>query len=364
MTILDRYILKGFLTMLVLSVIVLGTMFLVISIVDSLDWMMARGNVPFDLILRYYLALLPYAMYMMVPLNALFSALITLGMMSQRNEITVIKAGGISIYRLATPIFLCAVVLSGLMYWFGDSVVPAANGKVHELDQIMFHNRTKEDFRTARIWYVSERIGEPPWIYRIVKISPENDSLEGFTLFKLDESFKAEKMIHAATAEYRNGSWILYNAIVNEYPQDAPVLVGMHDSLDISLPETAGDFMVLKHKPGEMTVNQLRAHIERVHRYGIDSKDFEVELESRRSLPVASIIMVILGIPFALRGVRDQGLAKGILAAVVIGFAYYIFTAEALSLGRNGTFSPAVAAWVSNVIFGLVGVILFTGTRS
>ena len=93
-------------------------------------------------------------------------------------------------------------------------------------------------------------------------------------------------------------------------------------------------------------------------------REFLVELESRRSLPLSPLILMLIALSFAIRPVESKGLARGIFITVVICFAYYFFTAEALSFGRNGTLSPVIASWIANGIFGLIGVILFSAIRS
>ncbi len=364
MSILDRYLLKSFFAILILGSVVMAALFLVISVVDSLTWMMAQQDIPLRLIIEYYVSMLPYAMYMTTPLGALFAILITLGFMSRRNEITAVKAGGISLLRLSMPLIISSVGLCGVMYWFGDTVVPGANRKVHKLDRVMFHGGKIKNNLKTKVWYVSERNASPPSIYRIMGISPEEQKLEGFTIFELDERFLSQRMIQAESAEYKYGYWLLNKVTIHEFsPADEPK-VQQTESLKLELPETAQDFLVLHREPDEMNIKRLKAHIEKIHNYGLDTKEFFVELESRRSLPMAPLILVLIAIPFAIRPGGSGGLSRSIFVAVVIGFAYYFFMAEALSLGRNGTFTPLLAAWVSNAIFSLVGLILFSAIRS
>jgi lipopolysaccharide export system permease protein len=79
-------------------------------------------------------------------------------------------------------------------------------------------------------------------------------------------------------------------------------------------------------------------------------------MHAKLALPFGAFVMVVLGIPFALKTGRSSGVAMGIGAGVAIGFAYFIINAAVQSYGRSGVLPPFVAAWGANVIFVLSGI--------
>jgi lipopolysaccharide export system permease protein len=83
-------------------------------------------------------------------------------------------------------------------------------------------------------------------------------------------------------------------------------------------------------------------------------------MHAKLSFPLVSIIMAILGVPFAIRHGRSGGVAAGIFLAVVIAVIYWIVLAMGLALGHSGALSPILAAWGSHVLFGSAGVYMLS----
>jgi len=79
-------------------------------------------------------------------------------------------------------------------------------------------------------------------------------------------------------------------------------------------------------------------------------------MHTKLSAPFAAFVMVILGIPFALRSSRSGGMALGIGTSIGIGFAYFVVNAVLLSYGRSNVLPPFVAAWGANFLFALSGI--------
>jgi len=88
-----------------------------------------------------------------------------------------------------------------------------------------------------------------------------------------------------------------------------------------------------------------------------------VDMYAKISYAFITVIMALLGIPFALRTGRSGGMAFGITLSIVLGFVYWIFFAFCVSLGKSGALPPVLAAWTANITFGILGLYLFLHVR-
>ncbi|MCP4714140.1 MAG: LptF/LptG family permease, partial [Deltaproteobacteria bacterium] len=113
----------------------------------------------------------------------------------------------------------------------------------------------------------------------------------------------------------------------------------------------------------EMSFSEIRAFIKQIRREGYSSTSYEVDLHAKLSYPFISVVMAILGIPFALRTGRHGGMAMGIATSICIGFLYWTFYAFCLSLGKGGSLSPFLSAWIANVTFLFLGLYMFLHVR-
>ena len=101
-----------------------------------------------------------------------------------------------------------------------------------------------------------------------------------------------------------------------------------------------------------MGFRELRAYTAKLKKEGYDTTKYKVDMWGKLSFPLVSLIMALLGIPFAIRHGRSGGVAAGIGMAVIIGVVYWIVLALALAMGHSGALHPIIAAWGSHLLFG------------
>lgn len=80
------------------------------------------------------------------------------------------------------------------------------------------------------------------------------------------------------------------------------------------------------------------------------------------SVPFSGLIFVLLGVPLGLQ-IKKGSKATGIIISIVLVFVYYLFVSTARSLGNGGMLDPALAAWLPNIIFAILGIIIIFGAE-
>lgn len=361
MKVMDRYVLRSFLGIFIGSLLAVSFLFTVISVLDSINFLMSEEGATVAGVIRYYLLQLPQTLYMSAPVSSLISAMITLGGLNQSHELMALRAAGVSLFRVATPIVLAAMIISGGAFALGNTLVPVGNRYFLSEKQAL---KGEEPDPGESVWYVSESRGQNPIILNIEKVDRQTGKLSGVTMFRTGPGLALLEEITAAQAFYVEGKgWKLIGAETRTFHgHDVPVISRATETM-VALSDTPEDMLRVQRAPEEMTLTELADQIERVHRYGLRETAFRVERQSRFAIPLAAVILVLAGIPLAIRPVRSAGLAWGILGAIIVGFIYFVVIAEFISLGKGGMISPWIAAWSANIIFGVIGAAQFAKLR-
>ena len=111
----------------------------------------------------------------------------------------------------------------------------------------------------------------------------------------------------------------------------------------------------------EFSFQQLRAHIANLQRKGLDTTEYQVDLQLKGAVQAATLVMTLLGIALAIPGAGQFTLPTALGFALMGGFGYWIVLALTVSLGHSGALSPLIAAWSANCATLLLGVFLLLG---
>ena len=93
------------------------------------------NKVPSKIVLEYYIYTLPYFISIGLPMAMLVSTIFTIGLLLKRNELTAMKAAGVSLYRIATPIIILSIIISIAGFYFDNSLVTFGNKKFKEIEK-------------------------------------------------------------------------------------------------------------------------------------------------------------------------------------------------------------------------------------
>ncbi len=170
--------------------------------------------------------------------------------------------------------------------------------------------------------------------------------------------------IDAETAKYQNGRWTLIHPVLKDFRQSSGYEAKTAQTMDINLNLKLDDLRVLDNNADNLSFKKLRAYAENLQNGGYKAYRYLTMMHAKLASPVSAFVMVILGVPFALRSSRSGGIALGIGASIGIGFAYFVVNAVLLSYGRSGVLPPLVAAWGANFLFVLGGIWLAMSVRN
>jgi len=357
MKIIDLYILTRFFKLMLFIILAGIAIFLAVDLIENLDKFIDR-EVEWRIIIEYYLYYIPYIIYLILPVSVLLTTLFALGSMAGANEITAMKASGISINRILVVLGIIGLLMSAGTLGFGETVVPFFNKQRmdiqrHEVKKIPKSSATRRGRiylldGPNRIVFIGHFNGETRASYSVQIQTTAGNALTS----RVD----AKRMV------YSKDHWIVYDAVKRSFKGDSVIVenIPAFDWRDLNfLPD---DLMKIQSLPEEMNYWELKEYVEKLVSSGADARRWRVDLSSKLATPFAVFIIVIFGVPIAVKK-RRSGLMVGFGIALLAAFLYFGATNSAKMLGYKGLVGPLIAAWAGHILFGAVGIISVAAAR-
>jgi lipopolysaccharide export system permease protein len=213
-------------------------------------------------------------------------------------------------------------------------------------------------FRNFKIWYRSDRR-----IFNIQLLDQKKKALEGFTLYEFDDQFRCVQRIDAKEVRWVDGKWRFYEGTMREFDESGSIQMTSFEEMDFPMNEDWESFQKSGWGSDEMSYAELRTYIREIQASGYDATRYLVALYSKLSYPLLNVIMVLIGIPFALKTGRSGGVALSIGVSVMIGSIYVILFIVFISFGKSGILPPILACWIPTLLFGLAGIFTLMSIR-
>lgn len=359
MNILDRYCAKEFLKFLAIIIVSFVSLYLIIDFFEKIRMFLSNRASIYQMV-SFFLCSIPMIIWQILPASVLMAALIAFGSLARHSEIIAMKACGISLYRTAAPIIVIAALICGLAFIISEFVTPYTNQKANYIRLVNIQKQAAAGtFRENQIWYRGKE-----GIYNFKLFDGRTKSLQGITIYYVDNKLHLIKRVDAEKGEWREGKWIFYNVITTSFtPGTFPELQALPYQV-MPLPEHPDNFLGIQKDAENMGYRELRRYISDIKSEGYDATSYIVDLHGKLAFPLVNVIMAIIGLASALRSDSRGSQAQGLAAGIIIGFSYWIVFAFTVSLGRAGVLSPLLAAWSANIIFGLAAGLLFLRVRT
>jgi LPS export ABC transporter permease LptF/LPS export ABC transporter permease LptG len=357
---LDRYVARMFSLVFFLVVLSGVSLFIIFDLSETIDEIL-KNKVPNGLVLNYYKYLSLQMFYDIAPIVVLVTTLMTFSLLARKNEIMACKALGVSLYRLALPALAFSLLVTLFCTYLESEVLPASNEKVAQLKDRIHGKETVRTYRRAdRQWL----FGQGRYIYNYLHYDPQQQTLQRLQVFDFDASHRLTRRLAADTAQYIGDAWVFSNGWSRSFEG---VDVASYKRFDVPkivrYPETPSYFDSEIRPPEQMRYGELKEYIQELKESGQAVPELQVELYKKVALPVVSLIMALVGLPFAFRLGR-QGALYGIGLSVVLGMIFLGIFAFFTKMGEAGALPPAVAVWSPGAVFSLLGIYLFLGVRT
>jgi LPS export ABC transporter permease LptG len=353
--ILDRYILREFLKILVLVLLSVVALFVIVEYTELAKDVRENG-VSASTLLRYFRFQIFNVLHMTLPISVLVATLVTFGIMAKNNEVTAIKSGGVSLFRVAAPIFAVAILISVLAYFILDFVLPYANQRVYEIKRRIEGKTAITSTGQQKLWY----LGKGRYVINFLAYDTSAKQLTQVQVFEFHPSeFRLTRRVYADRATWNGQAWAFENGWMRSFGDDGKMTFArITEPLALFYPETPEDFATEVTPPDQMTYAQLRRYIATLKESGYAADELAVKLYAKTSWPAISIVMALIALPFAFK-IGRRGALYGIGVALALGIVYWLVFAVFTKFGEVGNLPPALAAWSANILFALAAVYMF-----
>jgi len=375
-SLLDRYISWAWLGHFGLVMLAFTSIYFLAEFMDLFDDIQ-QNHVKGKVVFHYYAFHTFQILFTIAPIAVLVSVLITLGVLARRNEVTAMKAGGISLYRVAAPVIGMGLVVSGSLYALQEFILPETN-KVATMDFNVIKGRPPQSSdQFDRRWILATDGRFYNYDYVVEKQSPRKPGLAeggerheftlyGFSIYDVNpETWDLQERVRASRAAWNPASrtydlergWrrtMGDHAGFHTFDVETVRAVGSDPGGEIEEPS----YFKREDRPSDtMGFGELSDHIRSLQTRGFDVAKLKVQLHRKLAFPLVGVIMTLLGIPFSFVVAR-RGALYGIGISIVIGIVYWAFLGIFEALGNNAALPATLAAWAPNLIFGSAGLYL------
>jgi LPS export ABC transporter permease LptG len=352
-TILDDYVLRDFalyLTMIVAAFLMLLLVFTLFELLSDI----LRNQVSPLTVGEYLLNVVPYFLYNTTPLSMLLAVLVTFGLLQKSNEITAIKATGISLYRIIVPVLIASTLVAGVLFLSDQLYLPYTNKRQDALRNRIKGKPAQTYLRPERQWM----FGQHSDIYYYQFFDPDRNVFGGVSVFQFDpHTFQITHRITADRAHWSDsmGKWVYEQGWERSLSGAA---IENYRKFDVAtypeLAEAPAYFKKEIKQSSEMSYEELRRYIHDLEQSGFDVVRLRVQLQKKIAYPLITLVMAILAIPFALSAGKRSAVA-GVATAIGIGVVYWTISGLFEAMGNLSQLPPAVAAWSPDLVFGFIG---------
>lgn len=353
--IIDRYIARELVGPFIFGIAAFSAILGGSTVLFPLVSKIVKYGIPLWETLQIVLYKLPMVIVYTFPMSMLLATILTVSRLSSDSEIIAFRACGISMYRIVTPIAVIGFVVSLASIWFNEAVVPKATYN----SQILYESLTSADNpRIKRNINLTEYNGGLP-VRTINILEVDQNNLKGITVAEYDEGLLA-RIIRAKSGKWiTSGGWEFYDGIMHIFPPNDKYKVTIVEFKKEYIDITISPFSVNTYNKGvdEMNAQELAARIALKKRSGEDPTSDRVNWHMKFSIPFASLIFSILGASVGLRPLRSSS-SLGLGMSLVIILIYYILISLCMGLGLSHLIPPILAAWLPNLLIGIVSIYL------
>ena len=302
---------------------------------------------------------LPARIYEVMPIAVLLASVYTMSRWASNSEFTVLRVAGLSPVSLAASLLVPGLLVVLFTYGMGELVSPPATRYAQEL-RVTLEKGGAVSARgyTSGVWIrdaTTDEEGRKVDRYLNVKyISAQDRNVTGaWRFFEFNENGHLMRLIRSESAEYRDGGWVLHDAVAVVYPtvdvkNNAPMTerIEVRPAEEFFVKSSIGPdiLSVMTSKPENMSMRDLDRYVAHLEKNNQQTEQYEIAFWMKVFYPLATLVMLALSMPFAYMNARSGGMAIKIFLGVMIGIVFYALNNIFSYLGAVNTWSPIAVA--------------------
>jgi lipopolysaccharide export system permease protein len=353
--VLSRYVVRNVLayTALVMSVLlILIGLYLFLNQTDEI------GTGRYDVVAALVVVAcrLPQQAFDLLPIGALMGSLLALGNLARGSELVVMRASGVSVFKLAGWVAIAGAMLTVFTWVLGDYVAPQAE---------RFADRYKTLAKTNQY---STLGSEDLWakdgnVFLSVQKQRDVDSFGGVYVLRFDDERRLQSVGRAESAELGDGqSWLLKRYVETRFNNDRTDTT-KQASVAFQTNLSAEFLSAAAADPQTLTGTALLRYIRYLDDNKLESTQYQTAFWTRVARTCTLLIIVTLAVPFSFGPMRSTGMGARMVVGILIGALFFLMARLLSNGGAVYNLSPLVIAWGPTGVLALVTSIAIARVR-
>jgi lipopolysaccharide export system permease protein len=324
--------------------------------VEFLSQLEEIGTGDYDLItaIQYVLLKLPRLAFDLLPVSMLLGSLLGLGALASNSELIVLRAAGVSLWRMAASVALTGLAIAVIGGMIGELIAPKLDLYARQL-RTEAKRSGQIDIAGARAWI---RDGDT-----IFNVQPAIDGMDKGGVYSFEVNFPAEiiSMGKADSIEADGDEWALLGLTETNFGANS---VDLNQDPDPQRYSKLGDLLSISVvRESSMTAIELYRYVSYLSANGLAADKYEIAFWVRMAKIVGIAVMCVLALPFVFGNLRSSGAGSRMMIGTLIGLGYFLLNRTSVDSGAVFSLAPLVAAWAPTVLLAVITMLMLARVR-
>jgi LPS export ABC transporter permease LptG len=349
----DRHLLRELVKFAFLACASVVVIYLLIDLFEELSYFTGR-KVSLLVILLHYFYSLPSAVSLLYPVSMVLAIFLVYGQLARNRELHAMASAGVPLLRMFAPGIGLGLASVFIYVAANELVTIPFNARLTDLRRARIEKRVASSVQKRQNLYF---VGQEGRVFYIRELASDG-VIRNFSVSELGAGRRVKRRLDVGEAAYRDHAWHGRNVRERTFDAAGNEKLICHDSLRLDvIRETPADFASTPRPVEETSTRVLRSFITRMKRAGENVAREEVEYYYRFSYSLIGLVVVLLGLPLAVR-LRRGGIMFGLGLGLLLSFMYWGAIQTSRAFGTSHVISTALAAWLPNIMFGTIAAFL------
>lgn len=350
--IIDRYIIKEIIKPFLMVIMAFIVVMISVRLGDDIE-SIVRDKIPPLIVIKTIIYKIPDYIVQSLPIAYLMATLLTTSRLSRDHETTALRAAGIKFKRLMLPILFLSVLISYSGFLINEYIVTFSIKESQKaVDE--FARYKKQGLINNNVYFR----GPDNRFFHVHRIDRDRQEMENIVIADIDLN-KDRTIILAKNGNWQNTNWKLKDGVIHYYKKGSS-FVYKEEKFNIKFVDSkvkVDEILEEQKNPGDLSTKRLKELIDIRKTAGFEARELEVEYYLKYARSFATFFSATISAPLGFIFAR-LGNYIGVALSIILIFIYYVAESIGRSIGLNGLVSPLIAAWSSNIVFAINGLIL------
>lgn len=357
MKILDQYIARTVIGGTLMALLVLASLLAFVDFVSEIGKVGRPGYIGYSVldVAIYVLLTLPKRIYEIFPTAVLLGSLLSLGALASNSELTVMRASGMSILRIAASVLQAGLILLLLIAFVGEILVPVSERTAQTLKASSLQQKISLGGKQG-FW-----IRDSKRYLHVGQVYPDLH-LGKLEIYELNETRQVNKITYAESAFYTEKIWQLKNIKRTTILETgvSSEAISKEQWPDLLNPDL---FNVVTVKPENMSALDLYRYSQYLQSNELDASHYQLAFWIKIMTPLSSLVMLLIALPFVFGSQRSGGAGQRVLVGLLLGIGFFMANRIMNHMGQVYGITPLISAALPVVLVAIAGMLAIRRVR-